>query len=137
MWTLADRLNLTQPYMLSVMRIVVGLCYLQHGMQKHFSFPPTRTPPPELFNMYWFAGSIELTCGILLVLGLLTRPAAFLAAGEVAFAFWIAHWPRGIYPAVNGGTLVVVYCFVFLYLVTAGGGRWSLDRVFFSRPAPR
>ncbi|MGG5818380.1 DoxX family protein [Falsiroseomonas sp. HW251] len=122
-----------RDYMLSITRIVVGLCYLQHGMQKHFQFPPTTARPPEFLSLYWFAGTIEMTCGILLVLGLLARPAAFIAAGEVACAFWIAHWPRGIYPAVNGGTLVVVYCFTFLLLFFMGPGPISLDRLIFGR----
>jgi len=119
--------------MLSITRIMVGLCYLQHGMQKHFQFPPTRTPSPDFLSLIWFAGTIELVCGTLLVLGLLARPAAFLAAGEVAAAFWIAHWPRSFFPAVNGGTLVVVYCFTFLYFVFAGPGPISLDQVLFGR----
>lgn len=121
------------PIMLSVMRIMVGLCFLQHGMQKMVGFPPSGRPGPELFNMFWFAGAIELVCGTLLVLGLLTRPAAFLAAGEVAAAYFIGHWPRGFFPALNGGTLVVVYCFTFLYLFAAGPGPLSLDRRLFDR----
>ena len=119
--------------MLSIARIMVGLCYLQHGMQKHFQFPPTRTPSPDFLSLIWFAGTVEVVCGTLLVLGLFARPAAFIAAGEVACAFWIAHWPRSFYPVVNSGTLVVVYCFTFLYFVFAGPGPISLDQLIFGR----
>ena len=115
------------------MRIMVGLCYLQHGMQKMVGFPPSGRPGPEFLSLIWFAGAIELVGGTLLVLGLLTRPVAFIIAGEVAFAYFIAHWPRDFFPILNGGTLVVVYCFTFLYLFAAGPGPWSLDRLWLDR----
>jgi putative oxidoreductase len=120
---------------LSVLRIMVGLCFLQHGLQKLAGFPPSRMPMPEAFTLMWYAGVIEVACGTLLVLGLLTRPAAFIAAGHVAFAYFISHWPRDFFPVVNGGTLLVVYCFTFLYVTFAGPGRISLDNLLFGRAA--
>jgi putative oxidoreductase len=118
---------------LSAMRIMFGLCFMQHGMQKLFGFPATRMASPEAFTLFWYAGVIEVTCGALLVVGLLSRPAAFIAAGHAAFAYFISHWPRDFIPVLNGGTLLVVYCFGFLYLTFAGPGRISLDALLFGR----
>ena len=129
-------------YMLSVMRIVVALVYLQHGLQKLIGFPPTRTAPPDAFTLLWFAGMIETIGGTLLVLGLLTRPAAFIVAGELAYIYFFVHLPRAPWPAVNGGSLAIAYCLPFLYVFFAGPGPWSLDNLIFNRsrsatePAP-
>ena len=112
--------------MLSVLRIVAGLVFWQHGVQKMLQFPLAR-PGPELFSMSWFAGAIEFVLAPLLIVGLLTRPVAFILAGEMAFAYWIGHAPRGFLPYENGGNLAIMYCFVFLYLAFAGGGPWSPD----------
>ena len=120
-------------YMLSVMRIVVGLVYLQHGLQKMIGFPPTTAAHPGMFTLLWFAGMIETIGGTLLVLGLLTRPAAFVVAGELAVIYFYAHFPRSFWPAANGGNLAIVYCFAFLYIFFAGPGPWSLDRLIFGR----
>jgi putative oxidoreductase len=120
-------------YMLSVMRIVVALVYLQHGTQKMIGFPPTSMAPPEMFSLIWYAGVIETVGGLLLVLGLLTRPAAFIVAGELAYIYFFAHQPRGLWPAVNGGNLAIAYCFTFLYVFFAGPGPWSLDSLIFGR----
>jgi putative oxidoreductase len=114
------------PRMLSILRIVSGLVFWQHGVQKLLQFPAAR-PGPEFLSMIWFAGILELLLAPLLIVGLLTRPAALILAGEMAFAYWIGHAPRGFYPSVNGGNLSIMYCFVFLYLVFAGGGPWSVD----------
>jgi|ERR671910_2383320 putative oxidoreductase len=114
------------PRMLSVLRIVAGLVFWQHGVQKLLQFPVAR-PGPELLSLSWFAGVIELVLAPLLIIGLFTRPVAFILAGEMAFAYWIGHAPRGFYPSVNGGNLAIMYCFVFLYLAFAGGGPWSVD----------
>ena len=114
------------PRMLSILRIVSGLVFWQHGVQKLLQFPAAR-PPPEIYSLSWFAGLIELVFAPLLIVGLFTRPVAFLLAGEMAFAYWIGHAPRGFYPSVNGGNLAIMYCFVFLYLAVAGGGIWSAD----------
>ena len=115
-----------RPYMLSILRIMVGLLYLQHGTAKIFNFPPQNDmpayPKPE-----WFAGRIELVGSTLMVLGLLTRPVAFVLSGEMAFAYFMSHRPRGFFPLLNGGEPAVLFCFVFLYLVFAGGGPLSLD----------
>ena len=114
------------PRMLSVLRIVAGLVFWQHGVQKILQFPVAR-PGPELFSLSWFAGMIELLLAPLLIIGLFTRPVAFILSGEMAFAYWIGHGSRGFFPSVNGGNLAIMYCFVFLYLAFAGGGPWSLD----------
>ena len=114
------------PQVLSVTRCVAGLIFMAHGTQKILGFPATERMP-EAFSMLWTAGVIELVCGALLVVGFLTRPAAFLASGLMAFAYWIAHAPRDVFPANNGGDAAILYCFLFLYLVFAGPGPWSLD----------
>lgn len=115
------------PQMLSVLRIMSGLAFLSHGTRKLLDFPARGGPGPEFLGMIWFAGVIELVGGALLVLGLFTRPAAFLVAGHAAAAYFIGHFPRGFIPLVNGGTAAYLYCFVFLYIVFAGAGPWSLD----------
>jgi len=114
------------PRVLSVVRIMAGLIFLAHGTQKLLGFPPADSFPPA-FSLPWIAGAIELVTGALLVVGFLTRPAAFLASGTMAFAYWIAHAPRDFYPVNNGGDAAILYCFLFLYLVFAGPGPWSVD----------
>jgi putative oxidoreductase len=123
------------PRVLSILRIVSGLVFWQHGVQKLLQFPVPR-PGPELFSLSWFAGAIELLLAPLLIVGLFTRPVAFILAGEMAFAYWIGHAPRGFYPSVNGGNLSIMYCFLFFYLAFAGGGPWSLDHFRQARGAP-
>ena len=115
---------------LSVLRIVVALVFLGHGVQKLFGFPaPPAFGMPQQFTLIWFAGVIELAGGVLLMLGLFTRPVAFLLSGEMAVAYFMAHVSRGgFFPILNGGDLAVVFCFVFLYLAFAGGGAWAIDR---------
>ena len=116
------------PMLLSVMRIASGLLFLQHGTGKLLKFPMGVVPPTfNLNSMPGYAGVIELVCGVLLILGLFTRPAAFLASGMTAVAYFMAHAPQGFFPILNRGELAVLYCFVFLYLAAAGGGPWSLD----------
>ena len=117
------------PRMLCVLRIVSGLVFWQSGVQKILQFPVAR-PGPEFLSQLWFAGMIELILAPFVILGLFTRPAAFILSGEMAFAYWLAHAPRGFYPSVNGGNLAIMYCFVFLYLAVAGGGAWSVDNLF-------
>ncbi|MDN3523337.1 DoxX family protein [Halomonas ramblicola] len=114
------------PRLLSVLRIVSGFIFMLHGTQKHLGFPPSDRVV-ELFSMSGMAGVIELICGILLLIGFQTRAAAFLASGTMAFAYWLAHAPQSLYPVNNGGDAAILYCFVFLYLVFAGPGPWSLD----------
>jgi putative oxidoreductase len=116
------------PFFLSVLRVVAGLIFLAHGTQKLIGFPATERTT-EMFSLSWWAGAIELVTGALLVIGLFTRPAAFLASGTMAFAYWLAHAPRDVYPVNNGGDAAILYCFVFLYIVFAGGGPVSVDRL--------
>jgi putative oxidoreductase len=114
------------PYVLSIVRIVAGLLFLEHGMSRLFGFP-SPIPTPHPLTLYWFAGCIELSGGFLITLGLLARPAAFIMSGEMAFAYFLSHAPRGFFPILNAGDPAILYCFVFFYLVFAGPGPWSLD----------
>ena len=115
---------------LSVLRIVAGGLYFEHGLQKVFNVPPaTRGPVPyDLLTLTpGFAGLIETICGFLILVGLFTRGAAFLASGEMAVAYFKVHIVRSLFPINNMGDNVVLYCFLFLYLVFAGAGPWSVD----------
>lgn len=115
-------------FLLSLMRIATALGYLTHGTQKLFGVPanaPRQTA--DLMTQFGAAGAIELVGGTLLLLGLFTRPVAFLCAGQMAAAYFIAHAPQSTWPILNGGELAVAYCFVFLYLAAAGAGALSLD----------
>jgi len=125
----AASLQLWAPRMLSVLRIVAGLIFLIHGSQKLLSFPGGERAGSGLAfdNLGAFAGVIELVAGLLIALGLFTRPAAFLASGTMAVAYWYAHAPQNFFPVNNGGDAAILYCFVFLYFVFAGPGPWSLD----------
>ncbi|HEY3378327.1 MAG TPA: DoxX family protein [Armatimonadota bacterium] len=114
------------PYLLSLLRIVVAALFLEHGLQKLWGFPGGTSPVP-LYSMAGAAGVIETVGGLLLLLGLFTRAAAFVLSGEMAVAYFMVHAPHSFYPVVNRGELAVLYCFVFLYFVFAGGGPWSVD----------
>ncbi|SFH33689.1 putative oxidoreductase [Palleronia marisminoris] len=114
------------PQVLSVLRIVSALIFFVHGTQKILGFPASDMNPAA-FSMPWIAGILELVGGALLILGLFTRPVAFVLSGLMAFAYWIAHAPQSLYPALNGGDAAILFCFVFLYFVFAGPGPWSLD----------
>ncbi len=116
------------PRVLSIVRIVAALLFMEHGMQKLFGFP-SATIHPGAFSLLWFAAILEFAGGVLLLVGLFTRPVAFLLSGEMAVAYWMAHAPQSLYPAVNGGDAAVLFCFVFLYLAAAGAGPWSIDRL--------
>src|SRR3954452_5615131 len=116
------------PQALSVLRIVTGLMIIQHGMGKIIGFPVVPAyANVQPFSLIGAAGFIELIGGALLILGLLTRPAAFILSGEMAFAYFIGHAPKGFLPLINGGTLAILYCFTCLYLACAGAGPWSID----------
>ena len=123
-----DRLNRHAPAMLSVLRIVAGLLFLAHGLVKLAGFPPGAQPGPQpLMSLLGAAGVIEAVTGVLILLGLFTRPAAFLAAGEMAVGYFMMHAPKSPFPVANMGDPAILYCFIFLYLVFAGPGPWSLD----------
>jgi putative oxidoreductase len=115
------------PRMLSVLRFVTGLLFLEHGTGKVLGFPPSDHAAQTLFSLIGFQGGLELVGGLLILIGLFTRPVAFLLAGDMAVAYFMAHAPRSFFPTVNGGQLAILFCFVFLYLAFAGGGEWSVD----------
>ncbi|WP_269218834.1 DoxX family protein [Brevundimonas vesicularis] len=113
---------------LAALRIVAGLLFLAHGVIKVFGFPAGAEPgQQELLSLFGIGGVIELITGLLLILGLFTRPAAFIASGQMAVAYWMFHFSSSPYPAVNGGDAAILYCFIFLYIFTAGPGAWSID----------
>ena len=111
----------------SVLRIVSAFLFMSHGMQKIMSFPVAPAAPIQLLSMSGIAGLLELVGGLLLLLGLFTRPVAFILCGEMAVAYFMAHAPRGFWPLLNRGELAALYSFGFLYLAAAGGGPWSFD----------
>ncbi|WP_157250496.1 DoxX family protein [Nonomuraea typhae] len=115
----------------SLFRIVIGLLFACHGAVKLFGFlGGPRGGTPAVFEWPgWWAGLIELTAGSLVLLGLATRAAAFLAAGEMAYAYFMVHQPKGLFPIINGGELAALFCWSFLILVFIGSGPWSLDTV--------
>lgn len=117
-----------EPRVLSILRIVVGLLFMEHGLAKLFGFPSTTTHP-AMFQLLWFAGVIESLGGLLLSLGLFTRTVAFIMSGEMAVAYFMSHHPRNFFPLLNGGDAAILYCFIFFYFFVAGGGAWSLDRM--------
>ncbi|WP_346908039.1 DoxX family protein [uncultured Roseibium sp.] len=117
------------PFCHSLLRLVAGLLFLEHGTSKFLDFPHSQYSGTELMSMAGFAGSIELIGGLLITLGLFTRPAAFIASGTMAVAYFMAHAPQSFFPLINGGAEAILYCFVFLYLAAAGGGPISLDAI--------
>jgi putative oxidoreductase len=128
------------PAMLSVLRIVSGLIFLEHGTQKFLSFPPGDAAGSGLSfaNLGAYAGIVEIVCGLLIAIGLFTRPAAFLASGTMAVAYWFAHFQIGNpFPVNNKGDAAILFCFVFLYFSVAGPGPWSIDAARANRNPPR
>lgn len=119
-----------EPRIRSILRLVAALLFMQHGLNKLLDFPATASHHPYvLFSLVpGLAGLIETFCGFLVAIGLYTRIAAFIMSGEMAFAYFMAHYPRDFFPLLNGGERAVLYCFVFFYLFIAGGGTWSADR---------
>jgi putative oxidoreductase len=131
---LADSfVDLVALRVLSVLRIVAAFMFMTHGTQKLLDFPMARAGPTPLWSLIGVAGTLEMVGGALLLFGLFTRPVAFVLSGLMAFAYFLAHAPHGFWPIVNRGELAALYSFVFLYLAVAGGGAWSVDRLWASR----
>ena len=125
-----------RPHLLSLLRIMSGLLILQHGTAKLLKFPVVPSMANvSMSSMGGIAGIFELVGGILLVIGLFTRPTAFILSGMTAVAYFMAHAGRNFYPILNGGELAALYCFTFLYLAAAGGGPWSIDAIVRRRGA--
>ena len=119
-------LDAARPYILSLLRIVAALLFLEHGLSKLFDFP---VAGPSLKGLLIFAAFLESVGAILLLAGAYTRPVAFILSGEMAFAYFIAHAPKSFFPLANGGQGAILFCFIFLYLAFAGGGPVSVDRL--------
>jgi len=120
------------PQLLSLLRIVTAFLFMEHGTMKLFGFPAPMGDV-SLFSLMGVAGVLEVFGGLLILIGLFTRPVALLLSGEMAFAYFMAHAPQGFWPVLNHGEAAVFYCFMFLYLAAAGGGPWSVDRLFSQR----
>ena len=119
------------PQILSILRIAAALLFMQHGTMKLLDYPPTGDHADlELMSLVGVGGILELFGGALLLVGLFTRPVAFILSGFMAVAYFMAHAPRGFFPILNNGELAALYCFVFFYLAFAGGGAWSLDALW-------
>jgi putative oxidoreductase len=121
------RSAVTSAYALAALRIVSALLFLEHGTQKLLGFPAASRAAPEFGSLLWFGGVLEIVLGALIALGLFTRPAAFIAAGEMAVAYWLFHAPQNFFPVNNGGDAAILFCFVFLYLSAVGPGALALD----------
>ncbi len=128
-----SKLDHWSPRVLSVLRIMTALLMIQHATMKFFAFPGPMPMPGPLPPLIVAAGVIELVTGTLIVLGLFTRPAAFLASGTMAAAYFLGHATQGFWPALNQGEAAIMFCFVFFYLVFAGPGSWSLDSLLRAR----
>ncbi|TCL73620.1 DoxX family protein [Rhizobium sp. BK251] len=122
-----ERLKEYEPYALAILRIVTALLFIEHGTQKLFGFPPANFGEGGMPTLFIVAGVIELVGGMLVLVGFLTRPAAFIMSGEMAFAYFMEHVPISFFPANNEGDGAVLFCFIFLYLVFAGAGAWAID----------
>lgn len=117
------------PQLLGLLRIVAGLLFLAHGVVKLFGFPPGAEPGVQpLASLFGVGAVIELVTGALIAIGLFTRPAALIASGQMAVAYWMFHAPSSPYPVLNGGEPAILFCFIFLYLVGAGPGAFSADK---------
>jgi len=122
--------NTWSPRLLSILRIITAFVFMVHGSQKLFGMPVAPNAPLELFSLLGLAAVLEFFGGLLLLIGLFTRPIAFILSGQVAVAYFMVFASKGFWPLVNKGELAVVYCFLFLYLSVAGGGAWRIDRLF-------
>lgn len=122
-----DRLSAWRPQALAALRIMAALLFIEHGTQKFFNFPPAEQPFGDLMNLMGVAGTLEVVGGILILVGLFTRPAAFVLCGFMAVAYFMAHAPQSFFPVSNHGDAAILFCFVFLYLTVAGPGAFALD----------
>lgn len=120
-----DKLSKFQDHTYALLRIMAGLMFMAHGVQKLLNFPVAF--PYPLNPMTMAAGGIELIGGALITIGLFTRPVAFLSSGMCAVGYWIAHGTKGFFPITNGGEIIALYCFIFLFMATRGAGIWSVD----------
>ena len=126
--SISEAATVWAPRMLSILRIGAALVFMLHGTTKLFGFPPTDQPRPELISLLGVAGVLEVVGGLLLLVGLFTRPVALVLAVEMMVAYWMVHLPMGPYPTLNQGEPAYLFCLIFLYLAIAGGGAWSADR---------
>jgi len=115
------------PQALSLLRIVAALLFFQHGTSKVLGFPPFPMGDVPVGSLFWIAGVIEIAGGLLLLIGLLSRPVAFILSGEMAVAYWVTHAPQSTFPLLNHGEGAILFCFIFLLIAAAGPGPWSLD----------
>lgn len=122
-----DRLAIYRPQALAVLRIMTALLFIEHGTQKFFDFPPAAQPFGDLLNLIGIAGVLEVVGGVLVLLGLFTRPTAFVLCGFMAVAYFMAHAPQSFFPVNNRGDAAILFCFVFLYLTVTGPGAFALD----------
>ncbi|MBJ6125321.1 DoxX family protein [Microvirga splendida] len=130
---MSSTLDRWSPYALAALRIVTALLFMAHGTQKLFGFPaPPESGMPELLSLFGIGAILEFVGGLLILVGLFTRPVAFVLAGEMAVAYWMFHAPQSFYPVLNGGDASILFCFVFLLLVFTGPGALSIDGA--SRP---
>ena len=138
--TLAARWRSWAPYLLSVLRIIAAFVFMQFGSAKLVAIPAAIMPgggTAPLTSLPGIAGSLELVSGAFLLLGLFTRPVAFLVSGEMAFAYFMGHAPSSFFPILNSGDSAILYCFVFLYLAFAGAGPWSVDALIERKSSSR
>lgn len=129
-----DRFGRYRPELLSILRIVTALLFLQHATMKLFGFPAMPMPDGVApggggFSPFLLIGVLELVGGLALIAGFWTRLAAFVLSGEMAVAYWLAHAPQSFYPLLNGGESAILFCFVFLYIAAAGPGAWAVDNM--------
>jgi putative oxidoreductase len=136
MTNLESRLQLWSPMLLGILRIVTAFMFIQHGSAKLFQMPHVPAfDGVQVMSLTGLAGILEIVGGALVLMGLFTRPVAFVLSGEMAFAYFIAHAPHGFLPVLNGGEMAVEWCFVFLYMSAAGPGAWSIDGWRHARPS--
>lgn len=126
MTNLSDRLTKLAPNFLAILRVMTALLFISHGTGKLLGFPDLGFMPPVL-SLAGVAGLLEIVGGVLIILGLFTRPVAFILSGEMAVAYFMAHAPQNFHPILNNGESAILFCFIFLYLVFAGPGAWSVD----------